>query len=231
MIDNSEYIPIHPNITDVSMIDIDTPIVDKRKKQSNIDVNIDTESNNIYIPSIGDKKKQHILQQSWQRNIIIGIVTVIVIILCIMLLYQLYKYYTTEVETEQTLDKVPSKDSKPLQEKKITPIETSIDDIHIPDNISTLDSDFLNKYVKKPVEAKTYIDSSNTSTIDMLVEEHNSEMDTAIIEEVIDIKIEENTDTPIRELNTCTFTIKKRGKKNTTCGRPCIEELCDDHKS
>ena len=100
--------------------------------------------------------------------------------------------------------------------------KTSGEEIHIPDNINTLDNDYLERYIKKPTGLAVI------EEVDSLLEEHHKEMDGK--DEHVDIQIEEAS-TPVRELNRCTFTIRKRGKKNTTCGKPCLEELCDDHKS
>jgi flagellar basal body-associated protein FliL len=231
MTDNSEFRPIHPNITDASMInDNDAVVINKTQKyktrhnKSNILPADELPDTNIRPPP-----QTKMPQQSWQKTVIICVLVVFIVVLCIMLIYQLYKHFTADEQacsqnTEQSRPEQLQPERR-LEQPRPEQSKTSVGEIHIPDNVNTLDNDYLERYVKKTTEL------SVIEEVDSLLEEHHKEMnDTDNTDEHTDIKIEE-VSTPVRELNRCTFTIRKRGKKNTTCGKPCVEELCDDHKS
>lgn len=226
MVDNSEFRPIHPIITDVSMIDdnVDIPTINK--------ISTHPRGSN-------DSDKQTKNQPSWQRTVFIGIIVVFIVILCIMLFYQLYKHFTAE-EQQKSIDD-NHRQTKPTNtyqlQKENQPVKTNNGEIHIPDNVNTLDNNFLERYVKKPVSSQPVevislqpveVVSLPPAEVDLLLEEHNKETE---VDEHTELKIEEIHDTPVRELNKCTYVIRKRGKKNTVCEKPCVEELCDDHKS
>ena len=205
MTDNSEFRPIHPNITDTSMI-----------HETVIDIPTSVEDKTIKIKS-----------STWQKTVVIGVLTVFIIILCIMLLYQLYKHYITDTESESSkkttqntyIDTPPNHTAtKPQSDTKAHNGE-----IKIPDNINILDNNFLDKHIKKQIEPLSIVEE-----VDSLLEEHNKEIDEQ--NETVDIKTEEVYATPILTINKCSYTVRKRGKKNTICGKPCAEELCDDHK-
>ena len=243
MTDNAEFRPIRPNITDDSMInDNDTVVINKTQKyktrlhkSNNIspldEQPVDTKHQT---PQTNQPPRTNQPpQQSWQKTVVIGILVVFVIVLCIMLLYQLYKHFMTDdqhgsqnIEQSRPVQSQPLPEQSRLEQSQPQPRpeqpKTNGEEIHIPDNVNTLNNDYLERYIKKPTELAVI------EEVDSLLEEHNKEMDG--IDEHVDIKIEE-VHTPVRELNRCTFTIRKRGKKNTTCGKPCLEELCDDHKS
>ena len=216
MTDISEFRPIHPNITDVSMIDD----IDLSKKKSS--------SNSDNVDSYTITEKQTKQQPQWQKTVFISILVVCIVVLCIMLLYQLYKYYIVEeqnTKTEQnkktehnsSIEKHPNTELQPTTDQQH--VKANNEEVYIPDNVNNLNNEFLERYIKKPVELTPVVE------VDSLLEEHNNEMD------INELKIEDVCDIPVRELNKCTFVTKKRGKKNTTCGKQCVEELCDDHKS
>ena len=241
MTDSLEFRPIHPNITDASMIsDNDAVVINKTQKyktrphKSNNTSPLDEQPvDTKHQPPQTNQPQQtnQPPQQSWQKTVVIGILLVFVIVLCIMLLYQLYKHFMADDQAglqniEQSRQQQPRADQprteQPQPQQLPEQPKTSGGEINIPDNVNTLDNDYLERYIKKPTELAVI------EEVDSLLEEHNKEMDET--GESVDIKIEE-VYTPVRELNRCIFTIKKRGKKNTTCGKPCLEELCDDHKS
>ena len=242
MTDDTEFRPIHPNITDTSMInDNDTVVINKTQKHKtrlhksnnmspSDELHIDTKHQ---LPQTNQQPQMNQppqtnqpQQQSWQKTIVIGILVVFVVVLCIMLLYQLYKHFMADDQAglrniEQSWQQHPRTEQPRTEQPRTEQPKPSGEKINIPDNVNTLDNDYLERYIKKPTELAV------VEEVDSLLEEHNKEMDGT--DDHVDIQIEE-VSIPVRELNRCTFTIRKRGKKNTTCGNPCLEKLCDDHK-